>query len=91
VTRHEFNDDIIIPLPKEFDMNANLGYLTREKNECMYEIEDGIITKVIAIGDILYLVQISVIDNKQMVVQFLSDSRPTEEWHREEIVKYIRE
>nr|WP_254149862.1 DNA-3-methyladenine glycosidase II [Bacillus subtilis] len=72
-------------------MNANLGYLTREKNECMYEIENNIITKVIAIGEIRSLVQVSVINNKQMIVQFLNDSRPVEQWKREEIVKYIHE
>jgi len=88
---HEVNNDIVITLPENFDMNANLGYLTREKNECMHEIENDIITKVIAIGEIRSLVQVSVINNKQMVVQFLNDSRPIENWKREEIVKYIHE
>ncbi|XVM19811.1 DNA-3-methyladenine glycosidase II [Bacillus subtilis] len=88
---HEVNDVIVITLPEIFDMNANLGYLTREKNECMYEIENNIITKVIAIGEIRFLVQVSVINNKQMIVQFLNDSRPVEQWKREEIVKYIHE
>ncbi|MFC7805519.1 DNA-3-methyladenine glycosidase II [Bacillus subtilis] len=88
---HEVNDVIVITLPEIFDMNANLGYLTRDKNECMYEIENNIITKVIAIGEIRSLVQVSVINNKQMVVQFLNESRPVEQWKREEIVKYIHE
>ncbi|ASB59517.1 DNA-3-methyladenine glycosylase [Bacillus sp. A053] len=91
MTWHEINDVIVITLPEIFDMNANLGYLTREKNECMYEIENDIITKVIAIGEIRSLVQVSVINNKQMVVKFLNDSRPIEKWKREEIVKYIHE
>ncbi|TDY56507.1 DNA glycosylase [Bacillus subtilis] len=91
MTWHEVNDVIVITLPEIFDMNANLGYLTREKNECMYEIENNIITKVIAIGEIRSLVQVSVINNKQMVVQFLNDSRLVEQWKREEIVKYIHE
>lgn len=82
MTWHEVNDVIVITLPEDFDMNANLGYLTREKNECMYEIENDIITKVIAIGEIRSLVQVSVINNKQMVVQFLNDSRPIEKWKR---------
>nr|WP_255601750.1 DNA-3-methyladenine glycosylase [Lysinibacillus sp. K60] len=82
---------MMITLPENFDMNANLGYLTREKNECMYEIENDIIIKVIAIGEMQSLVQISVIDNQQMVVQFLNDSRPIEKWERQEIVTYIQE
>ncbi|TCJ06475.1 DNA glycosylase [Cytobacillus praedii] len=91
MTWHEVNDVIVITLPENFDMNANLGYLTREKNECMYEIENDIITKVITIGQIRSLVQVNVNNNKQMVVQFLNDSRPIEKWKREEIVKYIHE
>lgn len=91
MTWHEVNDVIVITLPENFDMNANLGYLTREKNECMHEIENEIISKVIAIGEIRSLVQVSVNNNKQMVVQFLNDSRPIQKWKREEIVKYIHE
>lgn len=91
VTWHEVDDVIRITLPANFDMNANLGYLTRENNECMYEIENDIITKVIAIEEIQSLVQISVIDNQQMIVQFLNDSRPFEQWKREAIVAYIHE
>lgn len=91
MTEHEINNDIVITLPEEFEFYANLDYLTRKKNECMYEIENGMITRVIVIGEIRFLVQISVIDKKQMIVQFLSNSRPTEEWQLEEIVNYIRE
>ncbi|MGE7951017.1 DNA-3-methyladenine glycosylase family protein [Lysinibacillus xylanilyticus] len=91
MTWHEVNDVIVITLPENFVMNANLGYLTREKNECMFEIENDTITKVIAIGEIRSLVQVSVINNEQMVVQFLNESRPSEKWKREEIVKYIHE
>ncbi|MCS5501183.1 DNA-3-methyladenine glycosylase [Lysinibacillus sp. A4] len=88
---HDVDDVMIINLPANFDMNANLGYLTREKNECLYEIENNIITKVIAIGEMQSLVQISVIDNQQMVVQFLNGSRPIEKREREKIATYIIE
>jgi len=91
VTWYEINDDIVITLPTIFDMDANLGYLTREKNECMYEIENNIMIKVITIGKIQSLVQISIINNKQMVIQFLNDSKPIEKWKRQEIVTYIHE
>lgn len=88
---HDVDDVMIITLPANFDMHANLGYLTREKNECLYEIENNIITKVIAIGEMQSLVQISVIDNQQMVVQFLNGSRPIEKGEREKIATYILE
>lgn len=91
MTWDEVNGVIVITLPDDFDKDANLGYLTREKNECMYAIENDVITKVIAIGEIRSLVQINVINNKQMNVHFLNDSRPIEKWKREEVVNYIYE
>lgn len=91
MTWDEVNDVIVITLPDDFDKDANLGYLTREKNECMYAIENDVITKVIAIGEIRSLVQINVMNNKQMNVHLLNDSRPIEKWKREEVVNYIYE
>lgn len=88
---HEVKNGIVITLPEQFNMNANLGYLSREKNECMYEIESDSITKVIIIGEIRSLVQINVINNKQMIVQFLNESSPIERRKCEEIVKFIDE
>ena len=88
---HEVKNGIVITLPEQFNMNANLGYLSREKNECMYEIESDSITKVITIGEIRSLVQINVINNKQMIVQFLNESSPIERRKCEEIVKFIDE
>lgn len=88
---HEVKNGIVITLPEQFNMNANLGYLSREQNECMYEIENDSITKVITIGEIRSLVQINFINNKQMLVQFLNESKPIERWKCEEIVKFIDE
>ncbi|MCG7435049.1 DNA-3-methyladenine glycosylase 2 [Lysinibacillus fusiformis] len=88
---HEVKNGIVITLPEQFNMNANLGYLSREQNECMYEIENDSITKVITIGEIRSLVQINVINNKQMLVQFLNESKPIERWKCEEIVKFMDE
>lgn len=88
---HEVKNGIVITLPEQFNMNANLGYLSREQNECMYEIESDSITKVITIGEIRSLVQINVINNKQMIVQFLNESSPIKRRKCEEIVKFIDE
>lgn len=88
---HEVHDVIVMTLPGDFDWNANLGYLSREKNECMYDIENGILTRVIAIGAIHFLVQVSIIDNNQMIIQLLNASKPIVDWQRNELVSYIRE
>lgn len=85
------NEDIIIELPVEFDMKANLGYLKRNNKECMYEIENEVITRVIALGETRALVQITETDNNQMVVHFLTGAGPNEHWQRDEVVSYVRE
>jgi hypothetical protein len=59
---HEGSEDIIIQLPEEFDMEANIAYLQRNKNECMFEIENNTITRVIAIGEVQTLVQLKVME-----------------------------
>ncbi|MFB5197167.1 DNA-3-methyladenine glycosylase family protein [Neobacillus sp. KR4-4] len=77
----------MIELPEEFDLKANLGYLERNKNECMYEVENDTITRVIAIDEIPTLVRIKVNDSNQMVVHFLK-GKPQETI---DVVQYIRE
>lgn len=83
--------EVVIPLPAEFDMKANLGYLKRSNNECMYEIENDIIRRVIAIGEIQTLVQLKVIDNKQMIVHPLAGTKLDETRQRTEVADYVRE
>lgn len=84
---NEVNEDIVIPLPEAFDMKANFGYLQRNKNECMYEIENDNITRVIASGEIQTLVQIKVNEKNQMVVHLLK-GKPRDP---NKVVHYIRE
>ncbi|MFD2043818.1 DNA-3-methyladenine glycosylase family protein [Ornithinibacillus salinisoli] len=91
MTWYEAQDDIVIPLPHDFDIHINMDYLTREKNELLYEIDDGKIRRAVAIGNTMFLLQISVIDNKEMVVEVLNEDKPIERWQREAIVAYIRE
>ncbi|MFL6554543.1 MAG: DNA-3-methyladenine glycosylase, partial [Bacillus sp. (in: firmicutes)] len=88
---YEGKEDIIIHLPEEFDMEVNLGYLKRNSNECMYEIENGTITKVLVIGETRSLVQIKVNDNNQMIVHCLGGTELSKPRQRAEVVRYIRE
>lgn len=85
------NEEIVIALPVAFDMKANLGYLQRSNNECMYEVDNDIIRRVIAIGEIQTLVQIKVIDNKQMIVHPLAGTKLDETQQRTEVADYVRE
>ena len=87
----EVNGKIIIELPADFNINANLGYLERNKNECMFEVENEIITRIIVVGEKRTLVQIKVNEHNQMIVQFLKDSKPRNQSERAEVIRFIRE
>ncbi|WP_249366774.1 DNA-3-methyladenine glycosylase family protein [Neobacillus rhizophilus] len=87
----EVNGNIIIKLPEDFNLRANLGYLERNKNECMFEVENGIITRAVAVGERQALVQIHVNDRNQMIVQFLKDIRPGNLAECAAVVSYICE
>ncbi|MFP5105331.1 DNA-3-methyladenine glycosylase family protein [Neobacillus sp. C211] len=72
-------------------MKANLGYLKRNNKECMYEVENETIRRVIAIGETRVLVQIEAIVNMQLHVHFLGGTQPSTPWQIAEVVRYIAE
>lgn len=85
----ESNDAYIwIETPEPFDFMVNLDYLQRNPKECMYDITDGIITRVIDIAGERVLVRIDSPDNRKLRVQFLSDASLST---RKMVVAYIWE
>jgi DNA-3-methyladenine glycosylase II len=81
---------IMIDLPTDFNINANLGYLGRNNNECMFEIENGTITRVIKTSTSHRLVQLQVNEKNQMIVQFIESSPPAPA-EKTEAVRFIYE
>ncbi|MEH7094091.1 DNA-3-methyladenine glycosylase 2 [Neobacillus vireti] len=64
-------------------MAVNLGYLGRNKNECMYDIENNVITRVVQTGaSANRLVQIYENDKNQMIVQFIDSTPAEKEWKK---------
>lgn len=67
-----------IKLPEIFDFDVNLDYLTRDTNECMYEVQDGHVTRLIELDAQRLLIQVSSDDNTYLHVDFLADTFPSE-------------
>lgn len=67
-----------IKLPEIFDFEVNLDYLTRDTNECMYEVRDNHVTRLIELDNHRLLIQISAEDNKYLNVSFLAGTYPDE-------------
>ena len=81
----ELQDGILIETPAEFNFKANLKYLERDKNECMFEIENDEITRILPADGKHILVQISSPNNHDIIVRFLTDPIVT----REAVVRFI--
>lgn len=87
---HIDNDCIIIDLPADFNMKANLGYLERNKNECMFEVENETVTRVIVVGETRHLVRLNVNEQNQMFVRFVNGFK-TSKLDGAKVTAYIRE
>lgn len=90
-TWKEKNQHILIEIPEIFNFTVNLDYLQRDPVECMYEVEDDMITRVIEINHTPILLRISAIDNEYLDVEFLGDRKPELLADKEAIVRYICE
>ncbi|MEI3605327.1 DNA-3-methyladenine glycosylase [Pseudogracilibacillus sp. SE30717A] len=87
----EKKNHILIKVPEAFDFKVNLDYLQREQNECMYEIEDDKITRIIEVNHVRTLVRISAADNDYLDVEFLANTKPDLLEYKEAVVRYICE
>lgn len=87
----ETNEGLIIDVPIEFDFGPNLGYLQRDKNECMYETEDEAITRVIVVDGDRMLVQVCEHESNQLVVRFFTGTEPKSMDKKAAIVQYVRD
>ncbi|GAB2575580.1 DNA-3-methyladenine glycosylase family protein [Gracilibacillus alcaliphilus] len=90
-TWKEDKHHLLIEGPDIFDFQVNLDYLQRDSNECMYVVENEMITRVIEINHIRTLVRIKAVDNNDLAVEFLANTRPELVEDREEVVRYIKE
>lgn len=87
----EYKNGIIrIFTPQEFSFAENLRYMSRSSNECMYDIVDHKIYRVISIGNQTPLVEISAENDKILMVRLLGDLKNHTRLE-EAVVSYIRE
>ncbi|WP_155592336.1 DNA-3-methyladenine glycosylase family protein [Lysinibacillus cavernae] len=91
MTWDKVENDIILTLPSDFNLESNLGYLTRERNECLYEVDNHTITRIITIEDISFLTQLSFTEDKKLIIHFLNTTKTVEDRQINKIVQYIRD
>ena len=90
-TWKENKQGVLIKTPELFDFKTNLNYLQRNPNECMYEVEEDKITRVIEINHLRTLVRISESDSEYLAVELLAGAKLESMEDKKAIVRYVEE
>jgi len=89
-TLDDIDDELKLFLPKEFNFVENINYLARDRNECLYHIDNNTVSKAIQIGDETLIIEVSSVNDKYLDIRFLGESKPSP-MLREEVACYVRE
>lgn len=83
----DFEQEIKLFVPKEFIFKENLQYLKRSPNECMYDIKDDKIYRLLCIEQEKSLIEISADEENNLVIRFIKKPK----WIRAAIASFVRE
>ncbi|WP_054703845.1 DNA-3-methyladenine glycosylase [Bacillus sp. JCM 19041] len=71
-----------------FSFQANLAYLNRSTNECMFHIEEGSVIRAIEVEGQTYLISISSENDSDLCIRFLQQA-PMDQAIRYKIITYV--
>jgi DNA-3-methyladenine glycosylase II len=78
-------------LPKEFNFEENINYLARNRNECLYHIDNNRVSKAIQLGKETLLIEVSSVNDTYLNIQFLGERKPAATSIRAEVARYVKE
>lgn len=87
----EQTSSLTLPLPKPFQYEQNLGYLTRSTNECLFYVDNSEIYKLLLIGDNRVLIAVNSEDNLNLRIRILSTDTAITEALLENAAHYVWE
>lgn len=90
-TWEDDGNEIKVFLPKEFNFEKNINYLSRSSNECLYNIDNKRVSKAISIGEETIIIEVSPGDDDYINIRFLGEIHPTSPTIRAEVVRYVKE
>lgn len=90
-SREDNGNELKLFLPKEFNFQENINYLSRSSNECLFHIDNNRIYKAIPIGEKTPIIEVSSPDDYHIVIRFLGESVPTNKNLRADVACYVRE
>ncbi|PGC89445.1 DNA glycosylase [Bacillus toyonensis] len=87
----DFEQEIKLFVPKEFAFKENLQYLQRSPNECMYDIKDDKIYRILSIEQEKPLIEISADEEDNLVIRFINNTVIQPKWIRATVASFVRE
>jgi DNA-3-methyladenine glycosylase II len=86
----DYGNELKLFLPKEFNFEENINYLSRSSNECLFHISNNRIYQAISIGEETLIIEVSAVDENHILIRFLGESKVTSNTHREDVARYVR-
>lgn len=84
-------NNLLIKTPEIFSFDSNLRYLLRDTKECMYQIDNKVITRVIIIEKTPMLVQISAPNNRNLLIKSLDGKSSKMIEAKNAVIAYVRD
>lgn len=84
-------NELKLVLPKEFNFQENINYLSRSSNECLFHINNNRIYKAIPIGEETQIIEVSSVDENHLIIRFLGAGKPTSKNLSAEVARYCLE
>lgn len=83
--------EIKLIVPKEFNFDENLKYLSRASNECLFQIKGQKVYKALQIEDETPIIEVSTDHENVLTIRFLGHTKPSRKWVRASVARYVRE
>ena len=80
-----------LEVPKEFNFNENLNYLSRTTNECLYEIQQHKVCKAIPLEHSSPIVEISANEDQSLNIVYLGNTVPRNPEEHRAVEHYVRD
>ncbi|HEY2420248.1 MAG TPA: DNA-3-methyladenine glycosylase [Neobacillus sp.] len=83
--------ELKLVVPKEFNFEENLKYLSRSSNECLFHIKGHKIYKALQIEEKTLIIEVSADDENELTIRFLGNTKPLPKSVRASVAEYVRE
>ncbi|MBM7839813.1 DNA-3-methyladenine glycosylase II [Alkalihalobacillus xiaoxiensis] len=83
--------ELIINCPASFRFSANLDYLNRSDNECMYTIRENSVERAVYADGRWVIIRITSMNDQDLIIQFMQEDRLITKAECDDVFAYVAE